>query len=155
MFLERMLRDNRPSNRILLASTVTADHEQQEVSESSSIIGTLSLNAAGAEPRYLGSSSAFAFARFVEPTLRQVASSVSRGISNEDGHERPTPEPCLLPDHHTAVRLSNAYFQNIHPQYPFLHEPTFRIWEAALEDPFVSADILNFKPVPLYFLNMV
>jgi hypothetical protein len=171
VLLEDMLRDLRPdiasdatsssddrraiNNRQLSKPDPrTVDSEHHELGDLSSMIGTLSLNAAGAEPHYLGSSSAFAFARFVEPALRQVVSSMP-AVSKGDRHDQLTPEPCPLPDYQTAVKLSNAYFRNIHPQYPFLHEPTFRMWETALKDPFQALDILNYGPVPLYFLNMV
>ncbi|KPM37048.1 hypothetical protein AK830_g9524 [Neonectria ditissima] len=163
--LEGMLREARPSlaesisspNRQLNTNnrpsdTLTAGDEHHELSDLSSMAGTLSLNAAGAEPHYLGPSSTFAFSRFIKPSLREAVSPMPPA---QDKHEIPTPEPCLLPDYQTAVRLSNAYFQNIHPQYPFLHEPTFRTWETALEDPLDAMSILNYNPVPLYFLNMV
>ena len=118
-------------------------------------VGMLSLNAAGAEPHYLGSSSTFAFSRIINSSLRQV---VSRKPNGQFGHSQDnfsTASPCPLPDHEVAVRLSNAYFENIHPQYPFLHEPTFRIWEATLSNQSEAFDALSFDPLPLYFLNMV
>lgn len=133
-------------------STVTTEEDSPDLSDLSSMVGTLSINAAGAEPHYLGPSSVFAFTRFIKPSLHQAISSIT---PTQDHHNSSTPEPCPLPDYPTAVRLSNAYFQNIHPQYPFLHEPTFRMWETALEDPLEAMSILNFNPVPLYFLNMV
>ena len=34
-----------------------------------------------------------------------------------------------LPSAEEAQRLSTAYFKHIHPQYPFLHRPTFDTWE--------------------------
>ena len=155
-------RNNTPTGSVTSPSTggqltsvpdqQAVDDDQHELSDLSSMVGTLSLNAAGAEPRYLGSSSVFAFARFIKPALRKAVSSMPVDI---DDLELPPPEPCLLPDYHTAVRLSNAYFENIHPQYPFLHEPTFRMWETALEDPFDAMTVLDCNPVPLYFLNMV
>lgn len=139
-------------------STVTVD-DRREADDLSSMIGTLSLKAAGVEPSYLGASSAFAFARFMKPSLRQVVSCLPPDISrsNADAHTAPSPipEPCPLPDYQTAVSLSNAYFQNFHPQYPFLHEPTFRMWEAALENPLEAMNSLGYNPMPLYFLNMV
>ena len=115
-------------------------------------MGVLSLNAAGAEPRFLGSSSAFAFTRFISPSIRQLIPSVSPDITGN--RETAAPEPCLLPEYTVAVRLSNAYFQNIHPQYPFLDESTFRVWEAALKDP-VTAMSIYYKPGPLFLLNIV
>jgi hypothetical protein len=131
-----------------------------ELDDLSSMIGTLSLNAAGAEPSYLGASSAFAFARFFKPSIRQAATSLPPEISSISrsslhGHVSTAPEPCHLPDYQTAVKLSNAYFQNFHPQYPFLHEPTFRMWETMLQDPIETMSSLGYDPVPLYFLNMV
>ncbi|BCS25405.1 uncharacterized protein APUU_50116S [Aspergillus puulaauensis] len=130
-----------------------AEGDGHEVSDLCSIMGVLSLNAAGAEPRFLGSSSAFAFTRFISPSIRQLIPSIAPDLTgNRD--QTVAPEPCLLPEYSTAVRLSNAYFQNIHPQYPFLDEATFRIWEAALKDP-VTAMSIYYKPGPLFFLNMV
>ncbi|KAF5640181.1 positive regulator of purine utilization [Fusarium sp. NRRL 25303] len=141
-------------------ASTTAIEERFELDDLSSMIGTLSLNAAGAEPSYLGASSAFAFARFIKPSIRQAVASLppeisSISISHSHGHASYPPEPCPLPDYQTAVKLSNAYFQNIHPQYPFLHEPTFRLWETVLEHPFEAMSRLGYDPVPLYFLNMV
>ncbi|CAK7212902.1 hypothetical protein SBRCBS47491_001621 [Sporothrix bragantina] len=37
--------------------------------------------------------------------------------------------PVNVPTYEDGLVLSNAYFENIHIQYPFLHEPTFRMWE--------------------------
>ncbi|KAL4812036.1 fungal-specific transcription factor domain-containing protein [Aspergillus spinulosporus] len=105
-----------------------------ELSDLSSMIGTLSLNAAGAEPHYLGSSSAFAFARFVEPVIRQAIT--------------------LMPPR-IAVQFSDAYFGNIHTQYPFLHEPTFRQWETRLYNSIHAVLPTDSVRVPFYFLNMV
>jgi hypothetical protein len=54
-------------------------------------------------------------------------------VPNQSGTNPSTlPTPCLLPDYNTAVKPSNVYFQHSHPQYPFLHEPTIRAWEAVI-----------------------
>ncbi|KAG9254069.1 fungal-specific transcription factor domain-containing protein [Emericellopsis atlantica] len=139
------------------ASASTAADDGQELGDLSSMIGTLSLNAAGAEPSYLGPSSTFAFTRFVKPSLGQAIGPLSSNALRSDLENQGglAPEPCALPEYHIAMRLSNAYFHNIHAQYPFLHEPTFRKWEAALADPFGALSSLNFDPLALYFLNMV
>ena len=136
-------------------NTRTTDDDVDSHDDLATMVGTLSLNAAGAEPHYLGSSSVFAFSRFMKPALLQVLSPIPRDFPGLDRQNLTTQEPCPLPDYQTAVRLSNVYFQNIHPQYPFLHEPTFRMWEASLQDPFETMNALNYSPVPLYFLNMV
>lgn len=121
-------------------------------------VGLLSLNAAGAEPQYLGSSSIFAFSRLINPSLRQVVSSDLPTGTVADGPENRVsvlPSPCLLPDHESAVRLSNVYFQNVNVHYPVLHEPTFRTWESMLLQE--SAGQANLHPdyISLFFLNMV
>lgn len=160
-FLEDKLRESdleglttSPSNEPSTLYSRTGS-EQHELSDLSSMIGTLSLSAAGAEPHYLGSSSVFAFARFVEPSLRQVISSIPPDKASESSSQPSMLNPCPLPEYQTAVRLSNAYFQNIHPQYPFLHEPTFRIWESALKSPLDPFEVLEYNSVPIYFLFMV
>ncbi|KAJ5240899.1 uncharacterized protein N7469_002490 [Penicillium citrinum] len=51
--------------------------------------------------------------------------------------------------------LSNAYFENIHPQYPFLHEPTFRHYEVLLLNSSTEFNDPIQASIPLFFLNMV
>ncbi|EXJ85340.1 hypothetical protein A1O1_05704 [Capronia coronata CBS 617.96] len=134
------------------------DDEHDRLDDLASQVGLLSLNAAGAEPHYLGSSSTFAFSRVINSSLRQVVlrkpSSETTGIPNQEGSAT-LPTPCLLPTNETAIRLSNAYFQNVHSQYPFLHEPTFRSWEATLASASSGFNSLISNPVALFFLNMV
>lgn len=117
--------------------------------------GLLTLNATGAEPHYLGSSSAFAFSQVVAASLNQSTSREAGRGAEASGSEMDAPLPRLLPEYDTGVKLSNAYFQNIHPQYPFLHEPTFRYWERQVLLPGESADFSAIDPAPLYFINMV
>ncbi|KAL2443617.1 hypothetical protein ABEF95_007977 [Exophiala dermatitidis] len=147
--------------------------------ELASKVGLLSLNAAGAEPHYLGTSSIFAFSRVINSALRNVVlrkpqttvgnnndsdsyatrsaadPSTASPRGNDEDNDYEVPTPCLLPEYPVAVQLSNAYFQNIHYQYPFLHEPTFRLWEATLVGKRAGFDTLISNPIPLFFLNMV
>ncbi|KFX99698.1 hypothetical protein V497_01539 [Pseudogymnoascus sp. VKM F-4516 (FW-969)] len=126
------------------------------VSDLASKVGMLGLHyAAGAEPQYLGSSSTFAFSRIINSTLRQGAPGnppTTFGLS-----EGPTDllSPCPLPSYEAGVALSDAYFQNIHLQYPFLHEPTFRDWEMKLVGASEGVDTFGFDSIPLFFVNMV
>lgn len=136
------------------SSPPTAPAEDDKPTHISCAIGALSLKAAGAEPCFLGPSSVFAFSRIIGPGLRQIISDVPIDFIDQNRHDLETPAPCLLPDYPAAVRLSNAYFQNIHPQYPFLHEDTFRMWEHALKDS-ITALTLQYQPGTLFFLNMV
>lgn len=127
-----------------------ANFDQSDADDLSSMIGTLSLNAAGSEPTYLGPSSVFAFSRFLKPTLRPAIAGASPATAHQS-LDAISPEPCPLPDYQTAIKLSNAYFNNINTQYPFLHEATFREWEAILADPYQTV----YGSAPLFFVNMV
>ncbi|OJJ94768.1 hypothetical protein ASPACDRAFT_1892172 [Aspergillus aculeatus ATCC 16872] len=121
-------------------------------------VGLLSLNAAGAEPQYMGSSSIFAFSRLINPTLRQVVSSDLPTGTVADGAENRVsvlPSPCLLPDHASAVKLSNVYFQNVNVHYPVLHEPTFKTWESMLLQGSAGQADIHPDSISLFFLNMV
>lgn len=134
------------------------DDEPAGLDELASKVGLLSLNAAGAEPHYLGSSSTFAFSRLINSSLRQVVltnSSDASAFGRNESDLPVIPTPCLLPDHDVAVKLSDAYFQNIHTQYPFLHEPTFRAWEATIASGADGFETFISNPGPMFFLNMV
>lgn len=150
ILLEDQLREAKSSTAHESNDSWEADFELAKDDDLSSMIGTLSLNAAGSEPTYLGSSSVFAFTRFVKPSLRPAIGPASSKRVDES-YDAAAPEPCALPDCHTAVKLSNAYFQNIHTQYPFLHEATFREWEVALADPLLA----TYDSLPLFFVTMV
>lgn len=145
------------------ASVATGPHDDrssgnadtQTVEDLASKVGTLSLNAAGAEPHYLGSSSTFAFARLLKPALDQIALEPSSTLQSQSSLLDSVPTTCPLPDYETAISLSNAFFENIYTQYPFLHEPTFRAWESAILLSLQPLYDPDFNPVPYYFLNMV
>ncbi|OBT65299.1 hypothetical protein VE03_04680 [Pseudogymnoascus sp. 23342-1-I1] len=135
---------------------VKPKEEDDTVSDLAFKVGMLGLHyAAGAEPHYLGSSSTFAFSRIIHSSLRQGALDnppTTFGLS-----EGPIDllSPCPLPNYEAGIVLSNAYFQNIHHQYPFLHEPTFRHWEMKLIGAPEAVDRFRFDPVPSFFVNMV
>jgi hypothetical protein len=141
-----------------LPSTDDEDNEPDEIDELASKAGLLSLNAAGAEPYYLGSSSTFAFSRLINSSLRRVVLTSSNRpgtLGQPEDSQNVLPAPCLLPSYETAVRLSDAYFRNIHTQYPFIYEPTFRAWEAALAGGLTGLESILSNPVALFFLNAV
>ena len=115
----------------------------------------LGLRMNGEEPRYLGSSSAFAFSRIIHSSLHVPFSRSYLDAFGGLDQDTSTHFSCPLPDDALAVRLSNAYFENIHPQYPFLHEPTFRQWEARLIGMPETDEAFVFDSVPLFFVNMV
>ncbi|KAM3498926.1 hypothetical protein MY10362_007788 [Beauveria mimosiformis] len=128
-----------------------ADLDRSEGDDLASMVGTLSLNATGSEPTYLGPSSVYAFTRFLRPSLRSAIGSTASRKTYDDGHKILVSEPWALPDQDTAIKLSSAYFQNIHTQYPFLQETAFREWEEALADPFQTI----YDPAQLFFVTMI
>jgi hypothetical protein len=131
-----------------------------QVDHLSSEVALLCLNAAGGEPHYFGPSSAVSFSRIVSATmgLRGEGSPCSpRGI--EESEEipptiRPTRVP-RLPSPSVSANLSRAYFNNIHPQYPFLHRPTFLKWERDICDVNQSGENSAAGDIPLFFVLMV
>ncbi|KAH6695013.1 fungal-specific transcription factor domain-containing protein [Plectosphaerella plurivora] len=152
-----------PANSALLVghqrvrgSTATPSEDQgSERSDLPGRLGFLDVTADQAEPQYLGSSSSFSFAHIINASLRSSVPQTTTAVGGEPDGLNPTPSPCLLPEHEVAITLSNAYFENIHPQYPFLHEPTFKRHEARLlGSPEARADTKS-NYAPLFFMNMV
>lgn len=107
----------------------------------SSEVALLCLSAAGREPHFFGASSAVSFSRIVSATMG-LEKSGSRTDSSQHSvaDVRRTNNflfetqsshrvPIRFPTSEMKASLSEAYFRNIHPQYPFLHRPTFEKWE--------------------------
>lgn len=97
-------------------------------------IGLVS-SCAGTDPKYIGPSSGYFFAKLVlacaqqsqrDPPpkeLQQNAKNRTAGLLPKGGLSIP---PIPLPsDMDYAVKISEAYFETIHPQYPFLHQPSY------------------------------
>lgn len=114
--------------------------------------GTLSLRASGADPHYFGASSMFSFSRMLHSCVRQNAHEILGGSGpSMTGTNELAVSPCLLPPFEVAVKLSDAYFESVHLQYPFLHEPTFRNWELLAH----GLESRPATPVELFFVNAV
>ncbi|KAF2010111.1 hypothetical protein BU24DRAFT_414547 [Aaosphaeria arxii CBS 175.79] len=140
---------NTPTTR-----SVASENDDPEGSDNLvSKAGVLSLHASGAEPHYFGHSSMFSFSRIIRSCVRQVG----QGRSDEQfesalgGAGSSSISPCNLPDLGVGLILSNAYFENIHLQYPFLHEPTFRQWENNAHG--IGTQVTN--SMELFFVNIV
>lgn len=97
-------------------------------------IGLVALQA-GTDPRYIGPSSGYFFSRLLLSSASR--SSRRRRSGNVDGSTstklstfalsqnfRSIPITPLPADKAYTIQLSEAYFQSIHLQYPFLHRPT-------------------------------
>lgn len=107
------------------------------------------------EPQYLGTSSAFAFAHLLDSSLRRPPEQEIAVATTSSTQNQSKLPPGFLPDHTLACTYRDAFFENIHPQYPFLHEPTFRKDEKML---FAINPELRINPVhavPMFFANMV
>lgn len=96
-------------------------------------IGLVSLSA-GTDPKYIGPSSGYFFARLIlacarqgrrsapPQELEQSAESRSARLFHRNALSIP---PSPLPESMDyAVKISEAYFETIHLQYPFLHQPS-------------------------------
>ena len=165
------------------AGYAVSDAGRESMDVLSSEVALLCLSAAGREPHYFGPSSAVSFSRIASATMgvhqphahaQHGGSSRSRPIyASVDGHppgvlgkgaagtplRRQTPPPAnlmgLFPDPATAARWSQAYWQNIHPQYPFLHRPTIELWERQCALAYAQRDMTPVYGVPLLFVLMV
>ncbi|KAF9877052.1 hypothetical protein CkaCkLH20_05318 [Colletotrichum karsti] len=119
-------------------------------------VGLLDIKTSQVEPQYLGSSSAFSFSHIINSSLLGAIPDTALAEDGTSNRLEPPPSPCPLPGHSVALKLSKAYFENIHPQYPFLHEPTFRRYEATLlASPEAGSDVRSEYGGPLFILNMV
>ena len=108
--------------------------EVANIDHLSSEVALLCLSAAGHEPRYFGPSSAVSFSHIASQTMglgkALEVSHARRDLAQAQDQARPLPTPFLnwpSPEH--AKCLTAAYYRNIHPQYPFLHRPTFLQWQ--------------------------
>ncbi|KAJ5512847.1 transcriptional regulator family: Fungal Specific TF [Penicillium fimorum] len=142
-----------------VSSALSKEHAGQ-VDHLSSEVALLCLNAAGGEPHYFGPSSAVSFSRIISATMGLKSEKSSSSPRTFDDSEESHPNTCSdrvprLPSPSVAVNLSRAYFDNIHPQYPFLHRPTFCKWEQDVREPSQPVNISTAGDVPLFFILMV
>ncbi|KAJ5273491.1 hypothetical protein N7478_008616 [Penicillium angulare] len=144
------------SSSVAVESTPNLDLLSNEVA-------LLCLSAAGREPQFFGPSSAVFFSRIasasIDLPLKQSDWNDSPRLGdNNEYHNRsqwsPIP-PVELPSSTKAAMLSEAYFKSIHPQYPFLHRPTFRSMEKECLSANALGDISTADPASLFFVLMV
>ncbi|KAJ6446722.1 hypothetical protein O9K51_01495 [Purpureocillium lavendulum] len=105
-------------------------------------IGLVSLGT-NLDPRYIGPSSGYFLARVMLTSKSIAASPPERDAVFSTELVEATHGPLALPRKELAKKLSDAYFEVIHPQYPALHQPTFnatlnKVYESSERDP-VSA----------------
>lgn len=54
------------------------------------------------------------------------------GVADSSRLTRQVSKPKQLPERSALVRLTEAYFDQVHPQFPFLHRPTYLQWQDGL-----------------------
>lgn len=90
--------------------------------------GLLALSASD-EAKYVGPSSGIGFARMVFADSSNLGlDSPKFGHDLRDPEKRPLDpgaEPVQMPAMDVCAQLSKVYFETVHLQYPFLHQPTF------------------------------
>ncbi|KAL4879281.1 fungal-specific transcription factor domain-containing protein [Aspergillus karnatakaensis] len=115
--------------------STSTSHDRVINSEDNTVddLGLLCLRSAGADPHYFGASSAYSFTKIFSASLRAIrrqAPGLSMtGVADSFVQSRPTPSPAPLPARSFTTMLTSAYFDQIHPQFPFLHRPTYMRWE--------------------------
>lgn len=142
------------------ASPVAArDIEDEQVDDLTTDVAVLCLSAAGREPHYFGSSCAVSFSRIVSTTMglpkRHGSSQHSGAIPDAHGPEIQRTVSVSFPSPALATTLTQAYFKNIHPQYPFLHRPTFLAWEQACLRANAANALSEAGDLALFFVLMV
>lgn len=126
-------------------------------------VALLCLSAAGREPQYFGPSSAVHFSRIISSTLRLprrgggggATSSHYSNASDSVPRDTTTTRYREFPDASMMAKLSEAYFSNIHPQYPFLHQPTFQLMEQECLEASLRNNLDAASESSLFFVLMV
>ncbi|KAJ5612563.1 hypothetical protein N7510_005757 [Penicillium lagena] len=143
------------TNSVAAESTPNLDLLSNEVA-------LLCLSAAGREPQFFGPSSAVFFSRIASasidlPLKRSGWKDPPHIGDNSEYHTRsrwsPMP-PVELPSPMKAAILSQAYFKSIHPQYPFLHRPTFQSMEKECLSASALGDVSTADSASLFFVLM-
>ena len=122
-------------------------------------VALLALSASGREPHYFGPSSALSFSRVASSTLKtHKRHGGSQPSVYSDAEFLPGPQksrPVLFPTTTVSQALSTAFFNHVHPQYPFLHRPTFDSWEKICLQAQQVGKLESVKEIPSFFVLMV
>lgn len=138
------------------SSDSLAKRNESHVDDFSSL-GLLCLQSAGGDPHYFGTSSAYSFTKMFSATLRAVRSQgpglTMAGIPVASGQlTQSRPTPVSLPDRAITSMLTTTYFDQVHPQFPFLHQPSYLKWEEEVMDAIENGTP---DPTELFFVYAV
>lgn len=138
--------------------STTSNEGQEGGNNLASDVALLALNATGREPHYFGPSSALSFARIAGSVFKlnraQDSSQADQEIDEATDHNQRRRRRVDFPSPSAALRISAAYFANIHPQYPFLHEPAFRRWEGECASAERNGSLDSASATALFFTTM-
>lgn len=131
--MERMYSTVSPTHGIPREDVGSSNHDNDNSEHDISNLELLCLRSAGAEPHYFGASSAYSFTKMFSASLRAVRAQgpgmTMSGIADKAVQARPRATPAPLPGRNYTSMLTSAYFEQVHPQFPFLHRPTYQQWE--------------------------
>ena len=121
-------------------------------------VALLCLSAAGREPQYFGPSSALSFSQ-IASTVMGLPRSRNAGSSqyNNEGQQQPahSARSVEYPSPSKVELLSQAYFGNIHTQYPFLHRPTIEMMQQECLEASLNGSLQSAGATSLFFVFMV
>ncbi|KAJ9157324.1 Fungal specific transcription factor [Pleurostoma richardsiae] len=147
-------------NAELVEHQTASSPMEENMDHLSAEVALLCLSAAGREPHYFGPSSAVSFSRIISATM-----GLSRGGDGSQqsiigpGENPPSNRRTVVamrfPPPSLGASLSQAYFNNIHPQYPFLHRPTFLKWESECMAASLAGSLDAAGDVAIFFVLMV
>jgi hypothetical protein len=132
------------------------DADDEQIDDLSTEVALLCLSASGREPHYFGPSCAVSFSRIISTTMglpKRNGSSQHSTTLYDPEVERTV--SVSFPSLSLGKALSQAYFANIHPQYPFLHKPSFLDWEGSCTEAYMRGDLEQAGDLPLFFVSMV
>jgi hypothetical protein len=139
-------------NDYLARRDPSARADDQPTDLLSSQVALLCLSPTGPEPHYFGPSSAVPFSRIVSAAMGLPDGGSSSQQSTDNTSES---SQLRLPSRSVGEGLSRAYFDNIHPQYPILHRPTFHVLEEDFWNAAQSGDLGSASNITLFFVPMV
>ncbi|KAM5348617.1 hypothetical protein ACJ41O_008441 [Fusarium nematophilum] len=156
---ERASDSNAPEDRQRDASLDVEDPADQLSAD----VALLCLTTASKEPHYFGPSSTVSFSRVVNAAMnlpKKVGGSQASAVAFDhggggSGWDFARPFPIGFPSPPLGTTLSQAYFNNIHPQYPFLHRPTFQFWEELCFKADASGNLSVAGDIAQFFVWMI
>ncbi len=121
-----------------------------QIMDDPSSLELLCLRSAGADPHYFGASSAYSFTKMFSASLRAVRKQgpglTMSGVTDTNFEDRPSALPAPLPNRAVVNLLTTSYFEQVHPQFPFIH----RLSYLQCEEEVLTASEAGLTPNPVH-----